>query len=47
MMCAVSAPYVCSVYAKDVREREYINTQLSMHVFVTILVFIVLSIVAK
>ena len=47
MMCAVSAPYVCSVYAKDVREREYINTQLSMHVFVTILVFIVLSIVAR
>ena len=43
-MCSLSAPYACSMYATDETQQEYINTQLSLYVVVTILVFTLLSI---
>ncbi len=43
-MCSLSAPYACSMYADDETQQEYINTQLSIYVVVTILVFTLLSI---
>ena len=43
-MCSLSAPYACSMYATDDTQQEYISTQLSLYVVVTILVFTLLSI---
>ena len=43
-MCSLSAPYACSMYTDDDSQQEYINTQLSIYVVVTILVFTALSI---
>jgi predicted permease len=43
-MCSLSAPYACSMYADDDSQQEYISTQLSIYVVVTILVFTMLSI---
>ena len=41
---ARSRRHACSMYADDDSQQEYINTQLSIYVVVTILVFTMLSI---